>query len=61
MLVSEFTEAVDYAIETRIIVNEKYEFEDFVLDDSFATQDCGIIRFITNRNLLKIILIRDST
>ncbi len=41
MLVSEFTETVDYAIETRIIVNEKYEFEDFVLDDSFATQDCG--------------------
>lgn len=41
MLVSEFTETVDYAIETRIIVNEKYEFEDFVLDDSFATQDRG--------------------
>lgn len=41
MFVSEFTEAVDYAIETKIIVNEKYEFEDFVLDDSFATQDCG--------------------
>ncbi len=41
MLVSEFTETVDYAIETRIIVNEKYEFEDFVLDDSFVTQDCG--------------------
>ena len=38
MLVSEFTETVDYAIETRIIVNEKYEFEDFVLDDSFATR-----------------------
>lgn len=41
MFISEFTEAVDYAIETKIIVNEKYEFEDFVLDDSFATQDCG--------------------
>lgn len=41
MLVSESMETAYYAIETRIIINEKYEFEDFVLDDSFATQDCG--------------------
>lgn len=41
MLVSESTETAYYAIETRIIINEKYEFEDFILNDSFATQDCG--------------------
>ncbi len=39
--VSESTETAYYAIHTRIIVNEKYEFEDFILNDSFATQDCG--------------------
>lgn len=41
MLVSEFMDDAYYAVHTRIIVNEKYEFEDFILDDSFTTQDCG--------------------
>ncbi len=39
--VSESTETAYYAIHTRIIVNDKYEFEDFVLDDSYVMQDCG--------------------